>query len=249
MKVTDFDKKAFKKQVITNVRNLYRKELDEANAQEVYQAVALCVKDDVIENWIKTQKTMKKDDPKIVYYMSMEFLIGRLMGNNMISLGEYAPIRDALSELGFDLTKIEDQEPDPALGNGGLGRLAACFLESLSTLGYVAYGCGIRYRYGMFKQKIEDGFQKEVPDNWLEHGYPFEIKRPEYKCEVKFGGYVRSEMKSDGNYEFIHEGYRSVMAVPYDMPVVGYGNNVVNTLRIWDAEAGEVFSLDSFDKG
>lgn len=249
MKVTDFDKKAFKKQVITNVRNLYRKELDEANAQEVYQAVALCVKDDVIENWIKTQKTMKKDDPKIVYYMSMEFLIGRLMGNNMISLGEYAPIRDALSELGFDLTKIEDQEPDPALGNGGLGRLAACFLESLSTLGYVAYGCGIRYRYGMFKQKIEDGFQKEVPDNWLEHGYPFEIKRPEYKCEVKFGGYVRSEMKADGNYEFIHEGYRSVMAVPYDLPVVGYGNNVVNTLRIWDAEASEVFSLDSFDKG
>ena len=244
-----FDKAEFKKKVISNVRNLYRKDIEDADKQEIYQAVAYAVKDDVIENWIATQKAQKEQDPKIVYYMSMEFLIGRLMGNNMINLRTYGPIREALEEMGLNLVDIEDQEPDPALGNGGLGRLAACFLDSLSTLGYAAYGCGIRYHYGMFKQKIDDGFQKEVPDNWLEHGYPFEIKRPEYRCEVKFGGYVRSEQQPDGNYKFIHENYRSVMAVPYDMPVVGYDNNVVNTLRIWDAESKSGFSLDSFDKG
>ena len=249
MRNMNFDKREFKKQVKENVKLLYRKNFEEANSQEVYQAVALAVKDDIIDNWLATQKVMEEKDPKIVYYMSMEFLMGRALGNNLINLCEYNEVREALDELGFDIDAIEDQEPDPALGNGGLGRLAACFLDSLTTLGYSAYGCGIRYRYGMFKQKIEDGFQKEVPDNWLKDGYPFEMKRPEYSHEVHFGGYVRSEMGENGKINFIHEGYSSVIAVPYDMPIVGYGNDMVNTLMIWDAEPKEVFRLDSFDKG
>ena len=249
MRNMNFDKREFKKQVKENVKLLYRKNFEEANSQEVYQAVALAVKDDIIDNWLATQKVMEEKDPKIVYYMSMEFLMGRALGNNLINLCEYNEVREALDELGFDIDAIEDQEPDPALGNGGLGRLAACFLDSLTTLGYSAYGCGIRYRYGMFKQKIEDGFQKEVPDNWLKDGYPFEMKRPEYSHEVHFGGYVRSEMGENGKINFIHEGYSSVIAVPYDMPIVGYSNNMVNTLMIWNAEPKEVFRLDSFDKG
>lgn len=244
-----FDKKAFKKEVVENVRRLYRKDFERASTQEVYQAVALTVKDEVISNWLATEKSIREQDPKIVYYMSMEFLMGRALGNNLINLGEYNKISDALEELGFDINAIEDEEPDPALGNGGLGRLAACFLDSLATLNYPAYGCGIRYRYGMFKQKIQDGYQKEVPDNWLKDGYPFELKRPEYSYEVKFGGYIRAEQKADGSTEFIHDDYSSVMAVAYDMPIVGYNNNMVNTLMIWDAEPKEEFKLESFDKG
>ena len=249
MKNTTFDKTKIKSEIKENVRRLYRKDLDEASNQEVYQAVSLVVKDYVIDDWLETQKAINEQDPKIVYYMSMEFLIGRLLGNNMINLKAYQPVKEALNELGFDLENIEDEEPDPALGNGGLGRLAACFLDSLSTLGYAAYGCGIRYRYGMFKQKIEDGNQKEIPDDWLKNGYPFELKRSEYEYEVKFGGYVVSEDKGDGRIEFIQKDYSSVMAVPYDMPIVGYGNKVVNSLMIWDAVPKQVFSLESFDKG
>ena len=249
MKNTTFDKAKIKSEIKENVRRLYRKDLDEASNQEVYQAVSLVVKDYVIDDWLETQKAINEQDPKIVYYMSMEFLIGRLLGNNMINLKAYQPVKEALDELGFDLENIEDEEPDPALGNGGLGRLAACFLDSLSTLGYAAYGCGIRYRYGMFKQKIEDGNQKEIPDDWLKNGYPFELKRSEYEYEVKFGGYVVSEDKGDGRIEFIQKDYSSVMAVPYDMPIVGYGNKVVNSLMIWDAVPKQVFSLESFDKG
>ncbi len=253
MKKQETNKKEYKQyikdRVRENVKSLYRKNFEEANSQEVYQAVALAVKDKVIDNWLATQKAMDEQDPKMVYYMSMEFLMGRSLGNNLINLCSYDAVKEALDELGFDLNTIEDEEPDPALGNGGLGRLAACFMDSLSTLGYPAYGCGIRYRYGMFKQKIEDGYQKEVPDNWLKDGYPFELKRPEYAHEVKFGGYVRTEMLPNGKMKFIHEGYNSVMAVPYDMPIVGYDNNMVNTLMIWDAQPKEEFSLESFDKG
>lgn len=244
-----FEKEQFIKEVRGNVKNLYRKTLEEASTQEVYQAVAYTVKDVVIDQWLATQKTFDKKDPKIVYYMSMEFLMGRALGNNLINLTAYKEVSEALKEIGFDLNAIEDQEPDPALGNGGLGRLAACFMESLSTLGYPAYGCGIRYRYGMFRQRIEDGFQVEEPDNWLKDGYPFELRRPEHTYEVKFGGYVRSEMGENGAMKFIHEGYQSVKAVPYDMPVIGYNNNMVNTLIIWDAEPVRCFELDSFDKG
>ncbi len=249
MKNEVFEKKAFIKNVKDTVRSLYRKTLEEATQQEIYQAVSYAVKDVVIDEWLATQQTFNKEDPKIVYYMSMEFLMGRALGNNLINLTAYKEVKEALEEIGLDLNAIEDQEPDPALGNGGLGRLAACFMESLSTLGYPAYGCGIRYRYGMFKQKIEDGYQVEVPDNWLKDGYPFEMRRPEYRYEVKFGGYVRAENMPDGRTRFVHENYQAVNAIPYDMPIVGYNNNMVNTLMIWDAEPVECFELDSFDKG
>ncbi len=247
--VTNLSTEELKKAIKRNVRRLYRKEFAEATNQEIYQAVSLVVKDVVIEDWIATQKAIHEQKPKIVYYMSMEFLMGRALGNILLNLSRYDNVKNALNELGFDINMIEDEEPDPALGNGGLGRLAACFLDSLSTLGYAAYGCGIRYRYGMFRQKIENGFQKEVPDDWLKHGYPFELKRPEYSYEVKFGGYVRMENDPSGNIHVAHEGYSSVMAVPYDMPIVGYDNNVVNTLIIWDAQPKQEFSLDSFDRG
>ncbi len=246
----DFDKEMFKRSVVYNVKTLYRKTMEEATQQQIFQAVCYAVKDAIIDAWMSTSKEEEKADPKTVYYLSMEFLMGRALGNNLINLTYYDEVKEALEELGCDLNVIEDEERDAALGNGGLGRLAACFLDSLATLGYPAYGCGIRYRYGMFKQKIEDGYQKEVPDNWLKNGNPFEIRRPEYATEVKFGGYVRVEYDPEKkrNY-FVQEGYQSVLAVPYDMPVVGYGNNMVNTLRIWDAEAINEFHLDSFDKG
>ena len=246
----DFDKEMFKRSVVYNVKTLYRRTMEEATAQQIFQAVCYAVKDAIIDSWMSTKKEIEKTDPKTVYYMSMEFLMGRALGNNLINLTYYDEVKEALEELGCDLNVIEDEERDAALGNGGLGRLAACFLDSLATLGYPAYGCGIRYRYGMFKQKIEDGYQVEVPDNWLKNGNPFEIRRPEYATEVKFGGYVRVEYDQEKhrNY-FVHEGYQSVLAVPYDMPIVGYGNNVVDTLRIWDAEAINEFHLDAFDKG
>ncbi|MBD5095403.1 MAG: glycogen/starch/alpha-glucan phosphorylase [Lachnospiraceae bacterium] len=247
-KIAGFDKEGFKKEVINNVKVLFRKTIDEATPKQVFQAVAYAVKDDIIDRWIATQKEYEKKNVKTVYYLSMEFLMGRALGNNLINLTYYDQVKEALDELGFDLNFIEDQEPDAALGNGGLGRLAACFLDSLATLGYPAYGCGIRYRYGMFKQAIKDGFQVEKPDNWLKDGNPFEVRRSEYTVEVKFGGYVRVENR-DGKNVFIHDGYQSVRAVPYDLPVIGYGNNIVNTLRIWDAEPMQEFNLDSFDKG
>ena len=249
MKENVFNKEKFIEDVKENVKNLYRKTLEEASQQEIFQAVSYTVKDVIIDDWLATQKAFDKQDPKMVYYMSMEFLMGRALGNNMINLKMYKEVKEALGEIGLNLDEIEDQEPDPALGNGGLGRLAACFMESLATLGYAAYGCGIRYRYGMFKQKIKDGFQVEVPDNWLKNGYPFELRRPEYSYEVKFGGYLRAEVTEEGKTRFVQENYQSVLAVPYDMPIVGYGNHVVDTLMIWDAEPMECFELDSFDKG
>ena len=243
-------KEAFKKSVKDNVKFLYRKTIEEATQEQIFQAVSYTVKDVIIDNWLATQKAYDEQDPKIVYYMSMEFLMGRALGNNLINLCAYGEVKEALEELGFDLNCIEDQEPDPALGNGGLGRLAACFLDSLATLNYAAYGCGIRYHYGMFKQKIQNGYQIEVPDNWLKNGYPFELRRPEYAKEVHFGGYVRVEYDPEkGGNKFIHEGYQAVKAIPYDMPITGYDNDVVNTLRIWDAEPIVDFELDSFDKG
>lgn len=247
-KINGFDKEGFKKEVINNVKTLFRKTIAEATPKQVFQAVAYAVKDDIIDRWIATQKEYEKQNVKTVYYLSMEFLMGRALGNNLINLTFYDQVKEALDELGFDLNYIEDQEPDAALGNGGLGRLAACFLDSLATLGYPAYGCGIRYRYGMFKQAIKDGYQVEKPDNWLKDGNPFEVRRSEYVVEVKFGGYVHVENR-DGKNIFIHDGYQSIRAVPYDLPIIGYGNNIVNTLRIWDAEAMQEFNLDSFDKG
>ncbi len=244
-----FDKELFKRSVLYNIKTLYRKTIDEASMQQVFQAVSYAIKDQVVDMWLETQKQYEKKDPKTVYYLSMEFLMGRALGNMMINMKAYKDVKEALEELGLDINVIEDQEPDAALGNGGLGRLAACFLDSLATLGYPAYGCGIRYRYGMFKQKIKDGYQVEVPDNWLENGNPFELRRPEYAKEIKFGGYVNVRVDENGRNNYYQDGYQSVRAIPYDMPIVGYGNSVVNTLRIWDAESIDVFRLDSFDKG
>ena len=244
-----FEKDVFKRDVRNNVKTLFRKEVEEATPQQLFQAVSYAVKEAIIDDWLATQKQYEKDDPKTVYYMSMEFLLGRALGNNLINMTAYKEVKEALDEMGFDLNVIEDQEPDAALGNGGLGRLAACFLDSLATLGYSAYGCGIRYRYGMFKQKIRDGYQVEAPDNWLKDGNPFELRRPEYAKEVRFGGNIRVEYDETGKTHFVQENYESVMAIPYDYPIVGYGNHIVNTLRIWDAEAIVDFQLDSFDRG
>ena len=244
-----FEKDVFKRDVRNNVKTLFRKEVEEATPQQLFQAVSYAVKEAIIDDWLATQKQYEKDDPKTVYYMSMEFLLGRALGNNLINMTAYKEVKEALEEMGIDLNVIEDQEPDPALGNGGLGRLAACFLDSLATLGYASYGCGIRYRYGMFKQKIRDGYQVEAPDNWLKDGNPFELRRPEYAKEVRFGGNIRVEYDETGKTHFVQENYESVMAIPYDYPIVGYGNHIVNTLRIWDAEAIIDFQLDSFDRG
>ncbi|MGN8862376.1 glycogen/starch/alpha-glucan phosphorylase [Dorea longicatena] len=244
-----FEKDVFKRDVQNNVKTLFRKEVEEATPQQLFQAVSYAVKEAIIDDWLATQKQYEKDDPKTVYYMSMEFLLGRALGNNLINMTAYKEVKEALEEMGIDLNVIEDQEPDPALGNGGLGRLAACFLDSLATLGYASYGCGIRYRYGMFKQKIRDGYQVEAPDNWLKDGNPFELRRPEYAKEVRFGGNIRVEYDETGKTHFVQENYESVMAIPYDYPIVGYGNHIVNTLRIWDAEAIVDFQLDSFDRG
>lgn len=244
-----FNKDLFKRSVVYNVKTLYRKDIEEASPQQVFQAASLAIKDQIMDNWIETQKIYEKQDPKMVYYMSMEFLMGRALGNNIINLQASVPVKEALEELGLDLNLVEDQEPDAGLGNGGLGRLAACFLDSLATLGYPAYGCGIRYRYGMFKQQIKDGYQVEVPDNWLENGNPFELRRPEYAKVVKFGGHVSIYCDENGINHFVQEDYQAVRAIPFDLPIVGYGNGIVNTLRIWDAEPMEGFQLDSFDKG
>ncbi len=244
-----FEKEIFKKEVTNNVKTLFRKTIEEASPQQLFQAVSLAVKEAIIDDWIATQKQFEEDDPKMVYYMSMEFLLGRALGNNLINMTAYKEVKEALDEMGIDLNAIEDEEPDPALGNGGLGRLAACFLDSLATLGYAAYGCGIRYRYGMFKQKIEDGYQVETPDNWLKDGNPFELRRPEYAKEIRFGGNIRVEYDETGKTHFVQENYESVLAVPYDYPIVGYDNHMVNTLRIWDAEPIVDFQLDSFDRG
>ena len=249
MRENVFSKKVFVKSVKDHLKASYRKTIEAASQQELYQAVSAAVKDVVMDEWLATQTAIDKQDPKTVYYMSMEFLMGRALGNILINLCAYKEVKEALEEIGLDLNALEDQEPDPALGNGGLGRLAACFLDSLASLGYPAYGCGIRYRYGMFKQKIADGFQVEVPDNWLKDGYPFELRRPEYTYEVRFGGNVVETTDENGGLKFKHENYQSVLAVAYDMPIVGYNNHVVDSLIIWDAQPKEGFALDQFDKG
>ena len=246
---SDFDKELFKRSVLYNVKTLYRKTLEEATDQQIFQAVSYAIKDQIVDKWLETQKQFEKQDPKTVYYLSMEFLMGRALGNNMINLQAYEDAKDALEELGLDINVVEDQEPDAALGNGGLGRLAACFMDSLATLGYAAYGCGIRYKFGMFQQAIRDGYQVELPDNWLADGNPFELRRPEYAKIVKFGGYVAVHKDERGRDMFTQEDYQCVQAIPYDVPVLGYGNGIVNTLRIWDAQPVECFKLDSFDKG
>ena len=250
MSIRKFSKKDFKETVMIYSKTLFRKNIEEASDQQIYQAVSYALKEYIIEDWLATQEVLDQENPKTVYYMSMEFLMGRALGNNLINMTSYQEVKEALNEMNIDLNTVEDQEPDAALGNGGLGRLAACFLDSLASLNYPAYGCGIRYQYGMFKQKIEDGYQVETPDSWLKEGNPFELRRDEYSKEVRFGGNIRiAKDPETGKDTFIQENFESVLAIPYDMPIVGYNNNVVNTLRVWDAKAITDFQLDSFDRG
>ena len=242
-------KDMLKEKLRENVKTLSRKTIETATKEQVYEALAFTIRDIVTDKWIATHEMYSREDAKVVYYLSMEFLMGRFLGNSIINLTLGNDIREALDELGFDLNAVEDSERDPGLGNGGLGRLAACFLDSLSTLALPAYGCGIRYHYGIFEQKIENGYQVEVPDNWLEAGDLWGIKRQEYAVEVQFGGNVRAVKQPDGTYKFVQENCQSVLAVPYDYPVLGYGNHTVNTLRLWDAQAVNRFDLSSFNKG
>lgn len=246
-----FKKENFKILVKEVVKCRFCRKFKNADMHQIYTAVCTVAKDAIVDNWMETQRKIIKTDARTVYYMSMEFLTGRYLGNNLLSLGSYGQVSEALSEMGINISDIEEEERDPALGNGGLGRLAACFLDSLATLGYPAYGCGIRYHYGMFRQQIRNGFQVEVADNWLRDGYyPFELKRPELAKEIRFGGKVDIgwDEKNKRN-TFTHKDYSSVLAIPYDLPVVGYGNGIVDTLRIWDAEAVNEFQLEDFDKG
>ena len=250
MSISDFiTKEQLKEKLRENVKTLSRKTIETASNEQVYEALAFTIRDIVTDKWIATHDMYANVDAKVVYYLSMEFLMGRFLGNAIINLTLGNDIREALDELGFDLNAVEDGERDPGLGNGGLGRLAACFLDSLSTLELPAYGCGIRYHYGIFEQKIENGYQIEVPDNWLEDGDLWGIKRQEYAVPVNFGGNVRAVKQADGSYKFVLENCQSVLAVPYDYPVMGYGNNTVNTLRLWDAQAIKSFDLGAFNTG
>ncbi len=247
----NFNKENFKQEIINHVRNFSRKDLKDATPQELYQAVSFAVRDIITENWIATHHAYDQKNPKMVYYLSMEFLTGRALGNNILNLTLTERVKEVLDELDIDmnLSLIEEEEADAGLGNGGLGRLAACFMDSLATLQYPAYGCGIRYKFGIFKQKIQDGRQIELPDDWLKYGHPWEVKRTDHTEEIKFGGNVRAYEDTSGRTRFIHENYQSVLAIPYDMPIVGYNNRTVNTLRLWDAEAPEKFILHFFDEG
>ena len=235
--------------IVDNVKNLYRKTVDNASKEELYQAAVFAVRDVITDKWLKTHSDYAEKDVKVVYYLSMEFLMGRFLGNCVLNLMMDDEVRGAFEELGINYNAIEETEPDPGLGNGGLGRLAACFLDSLSTLELPAYGCGIRYHYGIFEQRIENGEQVEYPDNWLENGDPWSVRRNEYAVEVKFGGNVKAVPKGNGEYRFVQENYQSVIAIPYDYPIVGYNNNTVNTLRLWDAKPKNEFDLKKFNEG
>ena len=244
-----FDKEVFKKRVQELVKLDAKVEIQDAKPEDIFRGVGYALKEQIIDAWIDTRKKAIEQDVKMVYYLSMEFLMGRALGNNLLNICAIDEAREALEELGVDLNVIEDQECDWALGNGGLGRLAACFLDSLSTLGYHAYGCGIRYKYGMFRQQIEDGKQKEVPDDWLRLGNPLEIRRDSHTKEIRFGGDIKYSWDENGEPIFEQINYSAVKAVPYDLPVIGYGNGIVNTLRIWSAEPVIDLELDAFGKG
>ncbi len=243
------DKQELKTSIENYLMRLFRKEPADATKQQMFQSVCYAMKEYIISDWVASHKAIGQKEAKTVYYMSMEFLMGRALGNILINMKADKVVAEVLDEYGLDLDTIEDEEPDAALGNGGLGRLAACFLDSLATLGYSAVGCGIRYKYGMFKQQIDNGFQIEVPDNWLKNGNPFEMKDADNAKLIRFGGYVRMTKNAEGRECFVQEDCQTVMAVPYELPIVGYNNHFVDTLRIWDAEAVNDFQLDQFDKG
>ncbi|MBV4416959.1 glycogen/starch/alpha-glucan phosphorylase [Clostridium tyrobutyricum] len=243
------DKETFKKDYRQKFIEIHGKDLDEGTDYNKYEALGSLVRDYVAKMWIDTNKKYKENSKKQVYYFSMEFLLGRLLGSNLLNLGIRDTCKAALDDLGIDLDKLENLEEDQGLGNGGLGRLAACFLDSMASLSIPGHGCGIRYKYGFFSQKIINDSQVEVPDDWLKRGNIWEIKKTDKARVVKFGGDVRVDY-TDGNLKFNHTNYDAVLAVPYDMPIVGYKNNVVNTLRLWSAEPlSNEFDFSSFNRG
>lgn len=220
-----------------------------ATDYDLFYGLALAVRDRLVEQWFATQKTYYRDDVKRVYYLSLEFLTGRLLASNIQNLGAWDDYTRALEQFGLDLEELQSQEPDPALGNGGLGRLAACFLESSATLQLPVYGYGIRYEYGIFRQNIVDGFQQEAPDNWLRRGNPWEIPRHDAVFPVRFFGTVRYSHDANGHEKFVWEDTDDVWAMAYDMPIVGFKSGTVNTLRLWAAKSSRDFDLASFNAG
>ena len=243
----NIDKKELKGSIIKKVRSQYGKTLEEAHEFELYNAVSRAAMDFVVEQWYNTKKTYAKKQVKQAYYFSAEFLMGRYLGNNLINLQINDAVKETLNELGVDINKIEDQESDTGLGNGGLGRLAACFLDSMATCKLPGHGYGLRYKYGMFEQKIENGYQVEYPDNWTKYGDPWSIKRMDRVYEVKFGGQIEIHKDEVGKEYFKRVNTEDVLAVAYDVPVVGYGNETVNTLRLWEARSPEGFDLKLFN--
>ena len=236
-------KEELKERFITTSRILYGRELSELSINEVYNTIANVVKQYTTENWIKTNKQYAINENKQIYYFSIEFLLGRLLNTNLINLDLKHPMQAVLKELGLNITDIYNEEPDAGLGNGGLGRLAACFIDSMASLGLPAHGCGMRYQYGLFEQKIINGTQIEIPDNWLRDGFAWEFRKPNKSVTVRIGGnaYMK-EVPGEDRLELVHENYAEVMAVPYDVPVIGYLNNTVNNLRLWNAEVTRDFS-------
>ena len=242
-----FNAKEFKSNLTSRLKLQYGKDLSQATKHDLFDAVSASALDLIMDNWMKTRAAYDKKPTRQVYYLSAEFLMGRAMSNNLINAQIKDAVVEVLKDLDIDYTSIEDEEPDAGLGNGGLGRLAACFLDSLATLDYPGHGYGIRYRYGMFEQHIENGYQVEYPDNWLKHRDPWEIKRSDLTVQVKFGGHVGVRQNEKGEDVFFVENAEVVNATPYDMPIVGYDTKTVNTLRLWQASSPDGFDLQLFN--
>lgn len=242
-----FDAEKFKAGLVERLKRQYGKDIAHANSHDLYDAVAACTREMITSNWMATRAEYEKKPVKQLYYFSAEFLMGRALSNNLINLQIKDAVKEVLSGMNIDYNLVEDQEPDAGLGNGGLGRLASCFLDSLATLDYPGHGYGIRYEYGMFEQHIEDGYQVEYPDNWLRHRDPWEIKRSDLAVTVKFGGNIAYGKTPDGRDRFYLENAEEVIATPYDMPIIGYDTNTVNTLRLWEATSADGFNLQLFN--
>ena len=235
-------KEGLKQKFLATAHILWGRDFAELTSHEVYATIVAVVKQYISENWVKTNKAYMKRHDKQIYYFSIEFLLGRLMRSNLVNLGEMELFHDALEEIGVDLNDVFPEEPDAGLGNGGLGRLAACFIDSMASLALPGHGCSIRYQYGLFEQKIIKGNQVEIPDNWLANGFEWEYRKADKAVNVKFNGNAYMKEEEDGSLSLVHEDYMTVMAVPYDVPIVGFRNNTVNTLRLWNAEVNRDFS-------
>ena len=241
-------KEQIKSNITGKLRRYYAKTVEKATPEQIYKACALTVRDELMDEWAKSRELLENGNKKELYYLSFEFLMGRALGNNIMNIMKTKLYTEALSELGLDLSDVEEVENDAGLGNGGLGRLAACFLDSLSTLELPAFGCGIRYEYGLFRQKIVDGYQIEMPDPWLEDGNAWEIERPEDSVEIHYNGRVE-EYFEDNRMKFRHVDYNTVIGEPYDMPISGYNSKLVNTLRLWRARSPQVINMSEFNRG